>query len=452
MAAIIATRAREGSVGNQPAPVLAASKWRHGRRPAAALPLPERVLYRAATSLLADGLAPERAKDGYSTMVSAPVENGDKFIVVTDLANYYSSIQVDRIANVLLSRTGEWSVIAWLSGFLQAISPDVGGLPQGNFASDRLADTYADTLLRRLRRCGLTAWHHSDDFRIGASSYQEGINALEIFDEELRSLGLFVNERKTYIVNRDKYIEHMERERQYFTDAWREKRDELTTVDFYSFEPITPEDPEVFAAVAMEELQAWAAAAKSVREDDKAAMPTRLDLSLVLNLLSLVREPEALEHVPELLLMEPQLTYQVAGYLYELSETHAKGVDDAVATTIKNTALSRWISVWLCYALSNPDRERIWAGRLALHPEVEGWLAAQTSVQDEVLASHAVWSLAATGSLARDAWSRLNQLPGSYSSQFAAAALAGLPVADRDSLDSGDRFDKIIRNWAESIL
>lgn len=150
--------------------------------------------------------------------------------------------------------------------------------------------------------------------------------------------------------------------------------------------------------------------------------------------------------------MEPQLTYQVAGYLYELSETHAKGVDDAVATTIKNTALSRWISVWLCYALSNPDRERIWAGRLALHPEVEGWLAAQTSVQDEVLASHAVWSLAATGSLARDAWSRLNQLPGSYSSQFAAAALAGLPVADRDSLDSGDRFDKIIRNWAESIL
>ncbi len=73
-----------------------------------------------------------------------------------------------------------------------------------------------------------------------------------------------MNERKTYIVNRDKYIEHMERERQYFTDAWREKRDELTTVDFYSFEPITPEDPEVFAAVAMEELQAWAAAAKSV--------------------------------------------------------------------------------------------------------------------------------------------------------------------------------------------
>jgi hypothetical protein len=57
MAAIITTRAREGRIGIEPTPVLAASKWRFGRRPAAALPLPERVLYRAATELRSEGLA-----------------------------------------------------------------------------------------------------------------------------------------------------------------------------------------------------------------------------------------------------------------------------------------------------------------------------------------------------------------------------------------------------------
>jgi hypothetical protein len=452
VAEIITTRARVGTVGSQPAPVLAANKWRHGRRPAAVLPLPERVLYRAAISLLADGLADNRNKDDYTTLVNAPVDNGDEFVIVTDLANYYSSIHVDRLANVLLSRTGEWSVISWLRDFLQAVSPDIGGLPQGNFASDRLADTYADTLLRKLRRRGLSAWRYSDDFRIGVPTYQTGINALEIFDEELRSMGLFLNERKTYIVRREKYVENMEKERQYFTEAWKEKRDQLTTVDFYSFEPEFPEDLEVYGAVAMEELEAWAEAAREVREDEKKAMPTRLDLGLVLIILSLVSEPAALQHVPELLLMEPQLTHQVAVYLRELSETHAAEVDAAVSKTIDETALSRWKAVWLCHALSSPDRKESWLQPATLDSKVEKWLIAQTGIEDEVLASHAAWSLATTGSLTEDIWSRLNQLSGSYGSQFAAASLAGLPAADRDALDSGDRFDKIVRNWAESIL
>ena len=187
VAAIIATRAREGRVGTKPAPVLAASKWRHGRRPAAALALPERVMYRAAASLLGDGLADERDKNDHAAFVNAPVQNGDGFVIVTDLANYYSSVQIDRLADVLLSRTGEWSTVTLLRDFLRAISPSVGGLPQGNYASDRLADTYADTLLRKLRRRGLSAWRYSDDFRIGASSYQNAINALEVFDEMRRS-------------------------------------------------------------------------------------------------------------------------------------------------------------------------------------------------------------------------------------------------------------------------
>jgi Reverse transcriptase (RNA-dependent DNA polymerase) len=453
VAAIIDTRAREGRVATEPAPVLAASKWRHGRRPAAALALPERVMYRAAASLLDEGLAAERDKNDHAAMVNAPVENGDNFVIITDLANYYSSVQIDRLADVLLSRTGEWSTVTWLRDFLRAISPSVGGLPQGNYASDRLADTYADTLLRKLRRRGLTAWRYSDDFRIGASSYQDAINALEVFDEEVRSMGLFVNERKTYVMPRDRYVKNTEQERQFFSQAWKDKREQLTTIDIYSFEPVEPEDAEIFGAVAMEELQAWAQAVESARGNDERNIATRLDLGLVLAILTMVEDPDALAHVSELLLMEPQHAHQIAGYLHTMSASTATGVDAAILATIRGTALSKWKCIWLCYALSNPEREEPsppW-GAVPLDAEVRSWLKMQAGSDDEVLSAQAVWALAVNRSLDLEVWSDLNRRLGAYSTQYAAAALSTLMVPDKEKLDSGDQFDKIVRQWAESL-
>jgi hypothetical protein len=405
-------------------------------------------MYRAAASLLGDGLADERGKTDHAALVNAPVENGDEFVIVTDLANYYSSVQIDRLADVLLSRTGEWSTVTWLRDFLRAISPSVGGLPQGNYASDRLADTYADTLLRKLRRRGLTAWRYSDDFRIGASSYQEAINALEIFDEEVRAMGLFVNGRKTYVMPHDKYVKNTEQERRFFSQAWKDKREQLTTIDIYSFEPVEPEDAQIFGAVAMKELQAWAKAVKSERGNDGSAIATRLDLGLVLAILTRVEDADGLTHVPELLLIEPQYAHQIAGYLHAMSASTAAGVDAAILATIRDTALSKWKSIWLCYALSNPQRE---GPSLPLDAAVASWLKTQAVSDDEVLSSQAVWSLAVNRSLDLEIWSNLNSRLGAYSTQYAAAALSTLPVPNKERLDSGDQFDKIVREWAESL-
>ncbi|MFD6197008.1 RNA-directed DNA polymerase [Mycobacteriaceae bacterium NPDC060252] len=452
MTAIIANRAREGRVATEPAPVLAASKWRHGRRPAAALALPERVMYRAAANLLDEGLADERDKNDHGAFVNAPVDNGDRFVIVTDLSNYYSSIQIDRLSDVLLSRTGEWSTVSWLRDFLRAISPSVGGLPQGNYASDRLADTYADTLLRKLRRRGLTAWRYSDDFRIGASSYQEAINSLEVFDEEVRAMGLFVNERKTYVMPRDKYVKNMDQERRFFSQAWKDKREQLTTIDLYSFEPVEPEDAEIFGAVAMEELQAWAKEVEAARGHDEMAIATRLDLGLVLTILTMVEDADGLPYVSELLLMEPQLSHLIAGYLYTMSASAAANVDAAVLATIRGTALSKWKSIWLCYALSNSERQvqaPPW-GAVPLDSAVASWLKTQAASDNEVLSSQAVWSLAVNRSLDQDTWSNLSNR-GAYSAQYAAAALSTLPVPNKGELDSGDQFDVIVREWAESL-
>jgi hypothetical protein len=62
-----------------------------------------------------------------------------------------------------------------------------------------------------------------------------------------------------------------------------------------------------------------------------------------------------------------------------------------------------------------------------------------------------VWSLAVNRSLDLEIWSSLNSRPGSYSTQYSAAALSTLSVPNKEELDSGDQFDKIVREWAESL-
>ncbi len=453
VAQIIDTRAKEGNVGTEAAPVLAASKWRHGRRPVAAIPLPERVLYRSAARLLDAGLAKERGKGDFSSFTSAPVENGDDFVIVTDLANFYSSIQIDRLSRVLLSRTGEWSTINWLNDFLHGISPDVGGLPQGSTVSDRLADTYADTLLRRLRRRGLSVWRYSDDFRIGASSYQNAINSLEIFDEEVRSMGLFVNERKTYVMSRDRYVESRGRQHAFLTEAWEQKREELTTVDFYSFEVHEPADISVFCGVALDEMDAWAKDIAHNRDNDQIPQPVRLDLGLALAVVTIAKDPAALVYISDLLLMEPQMAHQVADYLYVMSETHAKAVDNTVIQIIKNASLSKWTSLWLCHGLSNPASEHAslpW-GSDDINPEVRDWIRTLTWHNDAVVSSHATWALAINGALTKEDWIRLNSKQGPYSQQYTAATLGKLRNTNKENNDSGDQFDAIVRKWAQSL-
>lgn len=192
------------------APVIAARKWRHGRRPVSGVSLVDRVLYRAGVELLSPALAPARADPDFESMEKAPNQPGVGYVVLTDLAHYYSTINVDRLARLVLTRSGEWAAVSWLREFLRQTSGGLGGLPQGSTTSDRLGDTYAQALLTQLRRRGLNAWSFADDFRIACSDYRDAVLALEVFDEEARAMALFVNERKTFTYGIEKYRQRLQ--------------------------------------------------------------------------------------------------------------------------------------------------------------------------------------------------------------------------------------------------
>jgi Reverse transcriptase (RNA-dependent DNA polymerase) len=233
----------------EPAAKVVALKWRHGRRTVAALPLYERVLYRAVVQSIAEDLMPRvRGQEAYAEFQAEPLSHqGVEYIVMTDLTNYYDSIDIDRLSQELLRRTGQWAQVDWLGHFWTVTSDGFGGIPQMSPTSDVVADTYADLLHRALLREGLAVWRYADDFRIACRSYGDCVAALEILDELARGLGLTVNERKTLTPSRDKYrdiIEGPQRRLELINEAVRE---ELTQVDFYDWSEVSPEEADIFA-------------------------------------------------------------------------------------------------------------------------------------------------------------------------------------------------------------
>lgn len=89
------------------ASVISASKWRFGRRPVALLPIVERVLYRAVVNLLGVDLPPlVRSNEKHDAFLNAPLEEPEHFVVVTDIANFHSSIPTNSLARELVHQTG----------------------------------------------------------------------------------------------------------------------------------------------------------------------------------------------------------------------------------------------------------------------------------------------------------------------------------------------------------
>lgn len=220
----------------QPAASVVALKWRHGRRTVAALSLHERALYRAVVQSLQSDLLPRvRGQDAFDSFQEAPLSRpGVTHVVMTDLANYYSSIDPNRLSGELLRRTGRWAQVDWLRRFWETSSAGFGGIPQMNPTSDIIGDTYADLLHRGLLRLGFQAWRYADDFRIACTSYGECVSALEEIDELARQLGLSLNERKTLTPKVEKYRDITEGPQRRLDRINAEVTADLTGFDPYS--------------------------------------------------------------------------------------------------------------------------------------------------------------------------------------------------------------------------
>src|SRR5690606_28147102 len=143
-------------------------------------------------------------------------------ICITDIANYFDTIEFSQLRNILSSICSVDEVILdFLFMMLEAFcwTPDYlpfmgKGLPQVNFDAPRILSHAflfeADKLLAKRTNEHFVRW--VDDITIAADSEEEGKAILRDLDELLMTRGLRLNSGKTVILNATDAVQHLWRD------------------------------------------------------------------------------------------------------------------------------------------------------------------------------------------------------------------------------------------------
>jgi Reverse transcriptase (RNA-dependent DNA polymerase) len=420
-------RLRKG-IGGGTADVLRADKGWRGSRPLHSLTLEDRVLYRALVEAIQSSLPDAlQARQPVEQFRRIPLEvEGVHYVTKTDVTAYYEYVDHDLLIDELVAQTGEEPLVVALGDLLYRIMGRKIGLPQVSRMSDVLGDTYIDIARRRMLRRGFTTFTYSDDFRIATTSLGSARTALEACAEEVRRLGLVLNERKTYTYSKDHYEESLTVFRDaelrlfdgpdaFLLDKYVDDEAALAEAEnlLLSNEPIggeveeadmileadhdesRPEAPETAQVVAAQRAwQLWA------EEDETEEAQSRIDaaitqslLGAALPVLGAAGDDSALTALEPLMRYESALTPQTCGYLIAYarhSRTNKVQVRDALDRVVGADLLSGWQSVWLAYTAGALRGSRASRAHVS-------WLQEAVESDAGAMAAYAALSLARLG-------------------------------------------------------
>lgn len=431
VARLMRNQYRKGSFGDS-SDVVFVDKNRRGRRPISEMTLRDRILFRALVNLLAESLpAHIVTRIPNAEFKRAPLESpGAEYISKTDIVAYYEYVDHARLADELEAQTGEAPVIELLMELLFRVMGRRVGLPQVHRSSDILGDTYIDPVRRRMRRAGFDVTSFSDDFRIASPTLANARSALEACAREVRSLGLTLNESKTYTYQAANYRRSLE----IFSDAeqrlFQENGETFEDLSLLLFSEYTDDDDEAADVEDTDLAMLGNAAAQALPEDDvlefgHADAPTAVDeaqrraairaweiwvaeeesveqpsrpdaatteslLGRALPVLGHAGVEAPVEHLSRLLRSEPAMTPQVAEYIKALGAT-GRGARSLLRreldVIVETPILSTWQKVWLAEACGSLRRVR----RDAPH---YGWLRRCVASAEPALAATAAAALA----------------------------------------------------------
>ncbi|MCG5216158.1 hypothetical protein MBA17_23115 [Streptosporangium sp. KLBMP 9127] len=412
--------------GKSAAIVLADKEWR-GARPLHVMTLEDRVLYRALVGLISQALPQRlRSRVPIDEFRSAPLDvPGAEYISKTDVTSYYEFVDHDLLGAELIAQTGEELAVDALGNLLASVLGRRVGLPQVHSASDVLGDAYIDPVRRRLLRRGHAVFTYSDDFRIASPALGTARAALEACAMEVRSLGLVLNERKTYTYGAQNYRSSLtsfaDAEQRLFAgeeptepfDGLRFLRAAYSDADGDAATPITlsgsVDEDETFATdngeasenidpqrlkAAQRAWQLWELEDESEeKQASQDAAITHSLLGLALPLLGAAGDSSPLEWLIGLLRFEPALTPQVAVYLdmYGRNGQRARAeLRAALDEVTSSDILSDWQAMWLAQAAGG-------VGRSQRKHSYEDWLARSAVSGHDGLAATAAAALGRIG-------------------------------------------------------
>lgn len=385
---------RRGPSGVAADVVLSDKEWR-GVRPLHVMTLADRVLYRALVDLIGAAL-PEnlRAREPVVDFRQAPLDVPNvRYVSKTDVTAYYEFVDHDRLADELIAQTGEEPAIDLLTNLLGKVMKRRVGLPQVHTASDILGDTYIDPARRKMLRRGFITFTYSDDFRIASPTLGAARAGVEACAEEVRELGLVLNDRKTYTYRTSKYRESLtsfaDAERRLFaedrSDAGSDlgdpfnlrllgsdysDADEQVAAPALGAEPLdqgTDEDEALAEDVpssgdlderriiaAERAWQLWLEEDESeeIQAGQQASITQSL-LSRALPTLGAAGNEGPTENLSTLLRYEPALAPQLAAYIAEYADNGRRArsqLRSALDDVVQADIFSSWQGMWLAQA------------------------------------------------------------------------------------------------------
>ncbi|WP_170026436.1 reverse transcriptase domain-containing protein [Actinomadura oligospora] len=386
---------RRSPSGRAASVVFADKGWR-GVRPLHIMTLEDRVLYRAIVNLISESL-PERLRTRapIDQFRKAPLEVSNvEYIAKTDVTSYYEFVDHELLMSELIAQTGEALLIDTLSTLLASVLGRYVGLPQVHPSSDILGDTYIDPVRRRLIRRGHAVFTYSDDFRIASSSLGEARASLEACEMEVRTLGLVLNERKTYTYGKQNYSKSLtsfaDAEQRLFaadndaeainflgfleTDYEEDDESALSAAlsaaslsgrvdEIDAFQVDDEASPDVDSSKLQAAERAWNLwLFEDESEDAQAAQTAAITQSLLgraLPTLGAAGDGRPLMNLSALLRLEPALTPQVAAYLDAFSQSggHARtNVRQALDEVVNSDIISAWQGMWLAQVAGGVKR------------------------------------------------------------------------------------------------
>jgi hypothetical protein len=394
---------RRGPSGIAADVVLSDKGWR-GVRPLHVMTLADRVLYRALVELIGKAL-PEnlRHRRPVADFRQAPLEVPNaRYVSKTDVTAYYEFVDHDYLADELIAQTGEEPAINVLTDLLGSVMRRRVGLPQVHTASDVLGDTYIDVARRRLLRRGHVTFTYSDDFRIASPSLGTARVAVEACAEEVRELGLVLNDRKTYTYGADKYRESLtsfaDAERRLFadnvgSDSGGDSGDPFN-LEFLDSDYGDVDEPVLMSTLGAEHLDQGIEEDEALGED--ASTPGGLDerriiaaerawelwvheeeseeiqagqqasitqslLGRALPTLGALGDEGPVDNLSALLRYEPALAPQLTAYMTEYAENGPRArsrLRSAIDDVVEADIFSPWQGMWLAQAAGGIRRTR----------------------------------------------------------------------------------------------
>ncbi|MFG1751435.1 reverse transcriptase domain-containing protein [Streptosporangium sandarakinum] len=421
-----------------------------------------RTLYRSLVkSIERDLPAPSRGKGKYDALKSFGLDGNTDYVVEIDIAACYEYIDHEALCEELILRSMNFQAVTALGSFLTEVSKRPRGLPQMQYMSDRLADTYLSILDRKLGRHGYNLLRYADDLRVTANDWLTANSIIEHADEYARELGLILSTHKTKVYRRETLIDRLQKEATFFDKYVGRAKEILTSVFLIAQPPYSEQEPER-VVIHPEEKEAAQLAYWGLLNDWKRSLEKEhpegeaegfISTLIPLTLSGLIsydrRVPDQL--LDKIVFQYPNHLEAVCNYVVRRSEE--KNNEKHWNTVIQLTNIARqspWAKLWLLDTI-----EKISPNADEAPPAIRNWVAKQLGDRHESVRAQAVWVRATQGFLAPKEVGDIYRHASRMTQPAIAAAVARqqrIEKSIRTSIENDSPMNREATNWAEELI